>query len=114
VSKNRLVQAGRGVRIIVNPGSVSDGEATMIAREVAKRIENQMTYPGQIRLRSSAKLGQRSLHAERQDPEKRRWGEAEKESAFDSPIPDSRFRVSSHLVEETANKKRELNKWPFR
>ncbi len=50
VEKSFAVQAGREVRIIVNPGAVSDGEATMIAREVAKRIENQMTYPGQIKV----------------------------------------------------------------
>ncbi len=50
VEKSFAVQAGREVRIIVNPGSVSDGEATMIAREVAKKIENQMTYPGQIKV----------------------------------------------------------------
>ncbi|MBI3248318.1 MAG: ribonuclease Y [Deltaproteobacteria bacterium] len=50
VEKSFAVQAGREVRIIVNPGSVSDGEANVIAREVAKRIENQMTYPGQIKV----------------------------------------------------------------
>ncbi len=50
VEKSFAVQAGREVRIIVNPGSVSDGEANLIAREVAKRIENQMTYPGQIKV----------------------------------------------------------------
>jgi ribonuclease Y len=50
VEKSFAVQAGREVRIIVNPGSVSDGEANMLAREVAKRIENQMTYPGQIKV----------------------------------------------------------------
>lgn len=50
VEKSFAVQAGREVRIIVNPGSVSDGEANIIAREVAKRIENQMTYPGQIKV----------------------------------------------------------------
>jgi ribonuclease Y len=50
VEKSFAVQAGREVRIIVNPGSVSDGEANLIAREVAKKIENQMTYPGQIKV----------------------------------------------------------------
>ena len=50
VEKSFAVQAGREVRIIVNPGSVSDSEANMLAREVAKRIENQMTYPGQIKV----------------------------------------------------------------
>lgn len=50
VEKSFAVQAGREVRIIVNPGSVTDSEANLLAREVAKRIENQMTYPGQIKV----------------------------------------------------------------
>jgi ribonuclease Y len=50
VEKSFAVQAGREVRIIVNPGSVSDSEANLLAREVAKRIESQMTYPGQIKV----------------------------------------------------------------
>ncbi len=50
VEKSFAVQAGREVRIIVNPVSVTDSEATILAREVAKRIENQLTYPGQIKV----------------------------------------------------------------
>ena len=50
VEKSFAVQAGREVRIIVNPGSVSDGEAAVLAREVAKKIESEMTYPGQIKV----------------------------------------------------------------
>jgi ribonuclease Y len=50
VEKSFALQAGREVRIIVNPGSVTDGEASMLAREVAKKIESEMTYPGQIRV----------------------------------------------------------------
>jgi ribonuclease Y len=50
VEKSFALQAGREIRIIVNPGSVTDGEATMLAREVAKKIESEMTYPGQIRV----------------------------------------------------------------
>jgi ribonuclease Y len=50
VEKSFALQAGREVRIIVDPGSVTDGEASMLAREVAKRIESEMTYPGQIRV----------------------------------------------------------------
>lgn len=50
VEKSFAVQAGREVRVIVNPGSVSDGEALILAREVAKRIESEMTYPGQIKV----------------------------------------------------------------
>ncbi len=50
VEKSFALQAGREVRIIVNPSSVTDGEANILAREVAKRIENEVTYPGQIRV----------------------------------------------------------------
>lgn len=50
VEKSFAVQAGREVRIMVNPGSVSDGDASSIAREVAKQIETEMTYPGQIKV----------------------------------------------------------------
>jgi ribonuclease Y len=35
---------------MVNPSSVTDGEASVLAREVAKRIESEVTYPGQIRV----------------------------------------------------------------
>ena len=50
VEKSFAVQAGREVRIMVNPGSVSDGDASSIARGVAKQIESEMTYPGQIKV----------------------------------------------------------------
>jgi ribonuclease Y len=50
VEKSFALQAGREVRIMVNPTSVSDGEASILAREVAKRIESEVTYPGQIRV----------------------------------------------------------------
>ncbi len=50
VDKCFAVQAGREMRVIVEPTEVSDEEATMLAREVARKIENDMTYPGQIRV----------------------------------------------------------------
>ncbi|MGE0826468.1 MAG: ribonuclease Y [Candidatus Binatia bacterium] len=50
VEKSFALQAGREVRIMVNPTSVTDGEATLLAREVAKRIESEVTYPGQIKV----------------------------------------------------------------
>jgi len=50
VEKSFALQAGREVRIIVNPTSVSDGEALLLAREVVKKIENEVTYPGQIKV----------------------------------------------------------------
>ena len=50
VEKSFAVQAGREVRVIVSPGSVTDGEAAILAREVAHKIEDEMTYPGQIKV----------------------------------------------------------------
>jgi ribonuclease Y len=50
VDKCFAVQAGREMRVIVEPNQVSDEDATMLAREVAKKIETDMTYPGQIRV----------------------------------------------------------------
>ncbi len=50
VEKCFAVQAGREMRVIVEPGKVSDEETSVLAREVAKKIETEMTYPGQIRV----------------------------------------------------------------
>jgi ribonucrease Y len=50
VEKCFAVQAGREMRIIVEPNKVTDEEATLLARDVAKKIETDMTYPGQIRV----------------------------------------------------------------
>jgi len=50
VDKCFAVQAGREMRVIVEPTQVSDEDATMLAREVARKIETDMTYPGQIRV----------------------------------------------------------------
>jgi ribonuclease Y len=50
VEKSYAVQAGREVRIMVQHDMVSDDEATRMAREVARKIESEMTYPGQIKV----------------------------------------------------------------
>jgi len=50
VEKSFAVQAGREIRIIVEPRSISDDEAAMLAHEVARKIESEMTYPGQIKV----------------------------------------------------------------
>ncbi len=50
VEKCFAVQAGREMRVIVEPGQVSDENAALLAREVARKIETDMTYPGQIRV----------------------------------------------------------------
>src|SRR5262245_49093979 len=50
VEKSFAVQAGREIRIIVDPGTVPDDQALLLARDVARRIEQEMTYPGQIKV----------------------------------------------------------------
>ena len=44
------MQAGREVRVMVQPDAVDDLTAQMLAREVAQQIEDELTYPGQIRI----------------------------------------------------------------
>jgi ribonuclease Y len=44
------IQAGREVRIVVQPEKISDAEAAQLARDVARKVETDMTYPGQIRV----------------------------------------------------------------
>ncbi len=50
VDKSFAIQAGREVRIIVKPDKVSEAEITIMARDIAKRVENEMDYPGQIKV----------------------------------------------------------------
>jgi ribonuclease Y len=50
VEKVFAMQAGREIRIMVKPGDVDDIQAQVIARDVAKRVEDELTYPGQIRV----------------------------------------------------------------
>lgn len=50
VEKSFAIQAGREVRIIVKPDKISDEQMTVLAREISKRIEDEMDYPGQIKV----------------------------------------------------------------
>lgn len=50
VANAYAVQAGREVRIIVNPEEISDEEAYTLSKEIARRIEEEMEYPGQIKV----------------------------------------------------------------
>ncbi|MBN1371832.1 MAG: ribonuclease Y [Anaerolineaceae bacterium] len=50
VSQSYAIQAGREVRIIVRPDDIDDLEATRMARDIAKKIEETMQYPGQIKV----------------------------------------------------------------
>jgi len=50
VSQAYAIQAGREVRVIVQPERVTDAQATLLAREIASRIEQDMEYPGQVQV----------------------------------------------------------------
>lgn len=50
VSKSYAIQAGRELRIIVDPESVDDGKTAYIASDIAAKIEEEMQYPGQIKV----------------------------------------------------------------
>ena len=50
VQKSFAMQAGREIRIMVDAGQVNDDQAFWIAKDVSKRIEAEMQYPGQIKV----------------------------------------------------------------
>ena len=50
VDKSYAIQAGREVRIMVKPDAVSDDEMVLVARDIVKKIEDELEYPGQIKV----------------------------------------------------------------
>ncbi|MBI3991202.1 MAG: ribonuclease Y [Candidatus Omnitrophica bacterium] len=50
VEKSFAIQAGREIRVIVQPEKISDGDAVNLARDIRKKIEEGMEYPGQIKV----------------------------------------------------------------
>ncbi len=50
VESSYAIQAGREIRIIVKPDQVSDDQMTIIAHDIAQKIENELEYPGQIKV----------------------------------------------------------------
>ena len=50
VEKVFAMQAGREVRVMVLPDAVDDIQAQVLAREIAKQVEHELSYPGQIRV----------------------------------------------------------------
>lgn len=50
VEKTYAIQAGREIRVIVTPQKISDAETMFLAQDIAKRIEKELTYPGQIKV----------------------------------------------------------------
>ena len=50
VDKVFAMQAGREIRVMVVPELVNDAQSLVIAREIAKRVEEELTYPGNIKV----------------------------------------------------------------
>ncbi|MDD4908387.1 MAG: ribonuclease Y [Candidatus Omnitrophica bacterium] len=50
VEKSYAIQAGREIRVIVEPGKISDADAVAMSRDIRKKIEEGMEYPGQIKV----------------------------------------------------------------
>ena len=50
VDKSFAIQAGREVRIMVVPEQISDDDMVLLARDVSKKIEESLEYPGQIKV----------------------------------------------------------------
>ena len=50
VDRSYAVQAGREIRILVENAAVTDEDAVMLSRDIARKIENEMSYPGQIKV----------------------------------------------------------------
>ena len=50
VQKSFAIQAGREIRVIVDSKRLSDEKATWLSRDIAQKVENELTYPGQIKV----------------------------------------------------------------
>ena len=50
IASSYAIQAGREIRIMVEPDKVSEDEMVLLARDIAKKIEEELTYPGQIKV----------------------------------------------------------------
>src|SRR6266568_1927609 len=50
VEKVYALQAGREIRVIVSPSDVDDDEAALLSHEIAREIEDQLEYPGQVKV----------------------------------------------------------------
>ena len=50
VEKSYAIQAGREIRIMVKPNQIKDDGMVLVAKEIVKRIENELEYPGQIKV----------------------------------------------------------------
>ena len=61
VNKSFAIQAGRELRIIVDPTTVDDEKTAFIASDIAEKIEAEMQYPGQIKVICIREMRQSSI-----------------------------------------------------
>jgi ribonuclease Y len=50
VEKSNVIQAGREIRVVVHPNAVDDSRASALSEEIARRVESEVQYPGQIKV----------------------------------------------------------------
>ena len=50
IASSYAIQAGREIRIMVKPEAVSEDQMVLLARDIAKKIEAELTYPGQVKV----------------------------------------------------------------
>ena len=50
VEKSNVIQAGREVRVVVTPERIDDGAAALLSETIARKIEHELQYPGQIKV----------------------------------------------------------------
>ena len=50
VNRTYAIQAGREVRVMVEPAQVSEDQTVVLAHDIAQRVENEMQYPGQVKV----------------------------------------------------------------
>jgi len=90
VDKVYALQAGREIRVIVRPSELDDDAAALLSHEIAREIEDQLEYPGQVKvtvIRESRTVDVARNHAAVQN------GDAEPRAA-DAPVPDSPIQAA--------------------
>ncbi len=50
VEKSNVIQAGREIRVVVHPDRIDDARAAILSEEIARKVENELQYPGQIKV----------------------------------------------------------------
>ena len=50
VTKTYAIQAGRELRVIVGADKITDADTEILSNDIAKKIQNEMTYPGQVKI----------------------------------------------------------------